>query len=112
MIGLNFKALHSELLTELSGRFPSRNKYFVISKVRVERHFFVIFGKFGIAYSLRHCNKLSTSQKFRTQSDKKRKSSRDTLKGTEHVKNIIILDCLALPTFVYGANSNIHIVLF
>ncbi len=24
-----FKALHSELLTELSGRFPSRNKYFV-----------------------------------------------------------------------------------
>jgi len=42
------KALHSELLTELSGRFPSRNEYFVISEVRVERHFFVIFGKFGI----------------------------------------------------------------
>jgi len=27
------KALHSELLTELSGRFPSQNEYFVISKV-------------------------------------------------------------------------------
>ncbi len=44
-----FKALHSEHLTELLGRFPSRNKYFVISEVRVERHFFVIFGKFGIS---------------------------------------------------------------
>jgi hypothetical protein len=43
------KALHSELLTELSGRFPSWNEYFVISEVRVERHFFVIFGKFGIS---------------------------------------------------------------
>jgi len=43
------KALHSELLIELSGRFPSRNEYFAISEVRVERHFFVIFGKFGIS---------------------------------------------------------------
>ncbi len=43
------KALHSELLTELSGRFPSRNEYFVISEVRIWRHFFVIFGKFGIS---------------------------------------------------------------
>ncbi len=31
------KALHSELLAELSGRFPSRNEYFVISEGRVER---------------------------------------------------------------------------
>jgi len=43
------KALHSELLTELSGRFPSRNEYFVISEVRIWHHFFVIFGKFGIS---------------------------------------------------------------
>jgi hypothetical protein len=46
---MHSKALHSELLTKLSGRFPSRNEYFVISEVRVERHFFVIFGKFGIS---------------------------------------------------------------
>jgi len=46
---MNVKALHSELLTELSGRFPSRNEYFVISEVRIWRHFFVIFGKFGIS---------------------------------------------------------------
>jgi len=43
------KALHSELLTELLGRFPSQNEYFVISEVRIWRHFFVIFGKFGIS---------------------------------------------------------------
>jgi len=43
------KALHSELLTELSGRFPSRNEYFVISEVRIVRHFFEVFGKFGIS---------------------------------------------------------------
>ncbi len=41
------KALHSELLTELSGRFPRRNEYFVISEVRIVRHFFEVFGKFG-----------------------------------------------------------------
>ncbi len=46
---LKCKALHSELLTELSGRFPSWNEYFVISEVRIWRHFFVIFGKFGIS---------------------------------------------------------------
>ncbi len=43
------KALHSELLTELLGRFPIRNEYFVISEVWIWRHFFVIFGKFGIS---------------------------------------------------------------
>jgi len=43
------KALHSELLTQLSGRFPSRNEYFVISEVQIWHHFFVIFGKFGIS---------------------------------------------------------------
>ncbi len=44
---LGFKALHSELFTELSSRFLSRNEFFVIFEFRVERHFFVIFGKFG-----------------------------------------------------------------
>ncbi len=43
------KALHSELLTELSSRFSSRNEFFAIFEFRVERHFFVIFGKFGIS---------------------------------------------------------------
>ncbi len=43
------KALHSELLTELLGRFPSRNEYFIISEVRIGRHFFKVFGKFGIS---------------------------------------------------------------
>jgi hypothetical protein len=38
------KALHSELLTKLL----SRNEFFTIFEVRVERHFFVIFRKFGI----------------------------------------------------------------
>jgi len=36
------KALHSELLTELSSRFSSRNEYFVISELRVEHHFFIM----------------------------------------------------------------------
>ncbi len=31
------------------GRFPSRNEYFVISEVRIWRHFFVIFGKLEIS---------------------------------------------------------------
>ena len=43
------KALHSELLTKISGRFPSRNEYFVISEVRIGRHFFEVFRKFGIS---------------------------------------------------------------
>jgi hypothetical protein len=43
------KALHSELLAELSGRFLSRNEYFRISEVRIVRHFFEVFGKFGIS---------------------------------------------------------------
>jgi len=47
--GLTVKALHSELLTKLSSRFLSRNEFFGISEVRVERHFFVLFGKFGIS---------------------------------------------------------------
>ncbi len=47
LLNLN-KALHSELLTELLSRFLSWNEFFTISEVRVERHFFVIFGKFGI----------------------------------------------------------------
>jgi len=32
---LEFKALHSKLLTELSSRFSSRNEFFVISEVQV-----------------------------------------------------------------------------
>jgi len=43
------KALHSELLDELSGRFSSRNEYFRISEVRIVHHFFEVFGKFGIS---------------------------------------------------------------
>ncbi len=43
------KALHSELLAELSGRFSGRNEYFQISEVRIVRHFFEVFGKFGIS---------------------------------------------------------------
>jgi len=43
------KALHSELLAELSGRFLSRNEYFRISEVRIVLHFFEVFGKFGIS---------------------------------------------------------------
>ena len=46
---LKTKALHSELLAELSGRFSSRNEYFRISEVRIVRHFFEVFGKFGIS---------------------------------------------------------------
>jgi hypothetical protein len=42
------KALHSELLTQLSSWFSSRNDFFAIFEFRVERHFFVIFGNFGI----------------------------------------------------------------
>jgi hypothetical protein len=45
---LNTKALHSELLTKLLSPFLSRNEFFAISEVRVLRHFFVIFGNFGI----------------------------------------------------------------
>jgi len=41
------KALHSELLAELSGRFPSRNEYFRISELRIVSNFFEGFGKFG-----------------------------------------------------------------
>jgi hypothetical protein len=36
-------------LAKLSGRFSSRNKYFRISEVRIVRHFFKVFGKFGIS---------------------------------------------------------------
>jgi len=43
------KALHSELLVELSGQFSSRNEYFRISEVRIVHHFFEVFGKFGIS---------------------------------------------------------------
>ena len=43
------KALHSELLAKLSGRFSSRNEYFRISEVWIVRHFFEVFGKFGIS---------------------------------------------------------------
>ena len=46
---IDSKALHSELLAELSGRFSSRNEYFRISEVRIVRHFFEVFGKFGIS---------------------------------------------------------------
>ena len=42
------KALHSELELECSKRNSSRNKFFAIFEVRVQHHFFVIFGKFGI----------------------------------------------------------------
>ncbi len=48
LLNILFKALHFKLLTELSG-FPSRNEYFVISEVRIGRHFFKVFGKFGIS---------------------------------------------------------------
>ncbi len=41
-----FKALLSELLTELLSWFSSRNEFFAIFEFRVERHFFVIFGNF------------------------------------------------------------------
>jgi len=44
-----YKALHSELLTELL----SWNEFFAISEVRVSRHFFVIFGNFGIEQFLK-----------------------------------------------------------
>ncbi len=40
---------HSELLTELLSRFLSQNEFFAIFKFRVEHHFSVIFGKFGIS---------------------------------------------------------------
>ncbi len=50
---IKVKALHSELLTELSSQFSSRNEFFAISEFRVERHFFVIFGKFGISKFLK-----------------------------------------------------------
>jgi hypothetical protein len=46
---LSTKALHSELLAELLGWFSSRNEYFQISEVRIVRHFFEVFGKFGIS---------------------------------------------------------------
>ena len=46
---ISFKALHSELFAELSGRFSGRNEYFRISELRIVRHFFEVFGKFGIS---------------------------------------------------------------
>ena len=46
-VSLFGKALHSELLAELSVRFSSRNEYFRISELRIVRHFFEVFGKFG-----------------------------------------------------------------
>jgi len=52
---LQTKALHSKLLTELSGRFPSRNEYFVISEVRIWRHFFVIFGNVVVVVRKPRC---------------------------------------------------------
>ncbi len=48
-----YKALHSELLAELLGRFSSQNEYFWISAVRIVRHFFEVFGKFGISKFLK-----------------------------------------------------------
>jgi hypothetical protein len=39
------KALHSELLAELSSWFLSQNKFFAIFKFRVEHHFFCKFWK-------------------------------------------------------------------
>jgi len=42
-----FKALHSELLSKLLSRFPSRNEFSKISEVRIGRHFFEVFGKIG-----------------------------------------------------------------
>ncbi len=47
---LNFLTyiIQSKLLTELLSRFLSRNNFFAISEVQVSRHFFVIFGNFGL----------------------------------------------------------------
>ncbi len=48
ILGRNLiKALHSELLTEVSSRFLSRNEFSQVETGQVERHFFVIFGNFG-----------------------------------------------------------------
>ncbi len=47
MVLMKFKALHSELLTEVSSRFLSWNEFLRVETGRVERHFFVIFGNFG-----------------------------------------------------------------
>ncbi len=45
---MQIKALHSKLLTKLSSRFSSWNEFFfAIFEFRVERHIFIIFGKFG-----------------------------------------------------------------
>jgi len=41
------RALHSELLTELSSRFLSREKFSRVETRSVEHHFFVTFGNFG-----------------------------------------------------------------
>jgi hypothetical protein len=58
------KALHSELLTKLLGRFPSRNEYFVISEVRIVRHFFEVFGKFGISQTVWVCSRVFFPEKL------------------------------------------------
>jgi len=42
------KTQHSELLIALLNRFSSQNEFSAIFEVWVDRHFFVIFGKFGI----------------------------------------------------------------
>jgi len=61
---LSIKALHSELLTELSSQFSSRNEFFTISEVQVLRHFFLIFGNFGIE-QFPKIAKTKSSEKFR-----------------------------------------------
>ncbi len=45
----NLRPYIPKYLTELSSWFSSRNEFFAIFEFRVERHFFVIFGKFRIS---------------------------------------------------------------
>jgi len=47
LTGINGKAPHSELLTEVSCRFSSRNEFSRVEMGQVEHHFFVTFGNFG-----------------------------------------------------------------
>ncbi len=45
--GKRSRALHSELELKISSRVSSRNEFFAISEVQVERHFFVLQKYFG-----------------------------------------------------------------
>jgi hypothetical protein len=45
------RALHSELVTELSSRFSSRDEFSRVETRRVERHFFVIFVHYFFVFS-------------------------------------------------------------